>query len=149
MASAQIRLLMIIPLLFAFTALPMAADSALFNPTTLYGYSFQAPGQGSVPRHFILETSMDFESHNIWGNSNGTKLKAFSPKGPGNSNPGLPGSLSGPKFGGFEPTDPDAVTHQDTVIQRISISEPGTLLLFGSGLLGITVWRRRRKRMRN
>ena len=160
MASTKIRLLMIVTLLSTFTALPMAANNPLVNPITS-------------------------------GN-------AFSPKGPGNSNPGLPGSLYGLKFGGFGSTEgsngewnfnftsdrapmggdfyamggndtfaynsgfgegeggkgakilvPDTVTNQDTVIQRISISEPGTLLLFGSGLLGITVWRRRRKRMQN
>jgi hypothetical protein len=226
MASTKIRLLMIITLLSAFTALPMAANSALVNPITggngvtgggnwttgvslgwsvagasdnyLYSYTFQAPSQGSVRSHVILETRMNFESNNIWGNSNGYKLKAFSPKGPGNSNPGLPGSLYGLKYGGFGSTEgsygewnfnftsdrapmggdfyakggndtfadnsgfgvgeggkgakivvSDTVTNQDTLIQRISISEPGTLLLFGSGLLGITVWRRRRKRMQN
>jgi hypothetical protein len=177
MASTKIRLFMIVTLLSAFTALPMAANSALVNPITsgngvtgggnwttgvsqgwsiadasdnyLYSYSFQAPSQGSVLSHFILETSRNFESNNLWGSSNGHKLKYFSPKGPGNSNPGLPGSLYGHKFGEFGSTVPDTVTNQDTVIQRISISEPGTLLLFGSGLLGITVWRRRRKRMQN
>jgi hypothetical protein len=37
----------------------------------------------------------------------------------------------------------------DTQTQLISITEPGTLLLFSGGLLGIAVWGRRRTRMQD
>src|SRR5512141_1392487 len=218
MASTKIRFLMVVTLLSIFTALPLAAHSALVGSVTtsdgsvsgggnwatgvslgwsvadvgdnyLYSYTFQAPSQGSGMSHIILETSTNFEATNIWGNSNGYVLDTFSDTPPSNSNPGMPGSLYGLKFGGFgstegsigewnfnftsdrAPMDGDfyakggndsfaynsgfgdrdgaKILVPDTESQRISITEPGALLLFGSGLLGVAVWRRRRTRMQN
>ena len=218
MASRKIRFLMIVTLLSTFTALPMAAQSALVGSVTtsdgsvsgggnwatgvslgwsvadvgdnyLYSYTFQAPSQESGLSHFILETSTNFDSNNIWGNSNGYELDTFSDTPPSNSNPGMPGALYGLKFGGFGSTEgsigewnfdftsdrapmegdfyakggDDSFAYNsgfgdrtgakilvpDTVAQRISITEPGTLLLLGCGLMSIAVWRRRRTRMQN
>jgi len=216
MASTKIRILMIAALLSTLMALPVAAHSALVgsistssgdvigggNWTTgvslgwsvagvgdnyLYSYTFQAPSPGLS--HFILQTSSNFESDNIWGNSNGYELKTYSPEDPGNSNRGLPGDLYGLKFGEFGSTEGSIgewnfnftsdrapmegdfyakggeasyaynsgfgkedgegakIMVPDTVTHWIPIPEPGTLLLFGGGLLGIAVWERRRKRM--
>lgn len=132
MESSRKRSSLVIAVVIALMALPMAAHSALVNPVTianggvvgggnwatdvslgwsvadvgdnyLYSYTFQSPTPGLS--HFILQTSSNFERVNISGNSNVYELKLYSPEDPGNSNPGLPGDLFGLKFGGFGSTE--------------------------------------------
>ena len=118
MATKKIRVSLVVAVVAALMALPMAGHSALVNPITsgagitgggnwttgvslgwsvadvgddyLYSYTFQAPTPGLS--HFILQTSDNFTADNIKGvtNSETYGLNTFSPGDPGNSNPGLP-----------------------------------------------------------
>jgi hypothetical protein len=128
MTSMKIRCLMIVTLLSALAALPMAANSAIVsNPIStsggsvigggdwatgvsvgwsvtdagsayLYSYTFEAPSPGLS--HFDLQVSGNFSESNILDTSNSYELGTFST---GPSNPGWPDgeSLHGIKFEGF------------------------------------------------
>lgn len=132
MASGKIRSFMVVALLSALMALPMAAHSALVGSVStsdgsvigggnwetgvtlgweisdagdnyLYSYTFEAPDPGLS--HFILQTSGNFTVNNVLEISNEYALNTFT-SGDGNSNPGLPGDLYGIKFEGFTEGSP-------------------------------------------
>lgn len=162
MSSAKIRLLMIVTLLSAFTALPMAANSALVNPIT--GGNGVTGGRNWTTGVSLGWSVADANDNYFYGLKFGGFGSTEGSNGEWNFNFTYDRSPMGGDFyakggndtfadnGGFgegEGGKGAKILDPDTVIQRISISEPGTLLLFGSGLLGITVWRRRRKRMQN
>jgi hypothetical protein len=138
MASTRNRTSLVIAVVVALMALPMAAHSALVNSITtsdgsvigggsweagvslgwsvadsgdnyLYSYTFQAPDPGLS--HFILQTSGNFTSSNILEISNDpVVLGTFSSEEQGNSNPGLPGDMYGIKFEGIEGDAPWTLT---------------------------------------
>jgi hypothetical protein len=138
MASTRNRSSLVIAVVVALMALPMAAHSALVNPITtsdgsvigggswetgvslgwsvadagdnyLYSYTFQAPDPGLS--HFILQTSGNFTSNNILEISNDpVVLGTFSSEDQGNSNPGMPGDMYGIKFEGIEGDAPWTLT---------------------------------------
>ncbi len=132
MTSVKIRFLIVLGLLSAFTALPMAVQGALVtSPITsanggvisggdwetgvslgwsvadtgsgyLYSYTFDAPSPDLS--HFDLQLSGTFSENNILGASQEYELGTFST---GPSNPGWPvgESLYGIKFEGFAEDD--------------------------------------------
>ena len=121
MASTIIRFLMIVTLLSIFTALPMASHS-------FGGFESNEGTDG------IGEWNFNFTSDRAPMEGD------FYAKG---------GNDSFAYNSGFGDRDGAKILVPDTVAQRISITEPGTMLLFGGGILGIAVWRRRRTRMQN
>jgi hypothetical protein len=125
----KIRLLMIVPLLSAFTALPMAAHSAIVgNPGSISGESVIGGGDRAAAGESLY--GIKFEGFTVDGD--------FFAKG---------GNESFAYNRGFGALDGANILVPDTVFHLLP--ESATMLLLASGLLCIAVWGRRRRRMRN
>jgi hypothetical protein len=65
-----------------------------------YQYTFTAPQKALS--HFILQVSDSFTENDISGSSHPFELQTYDETSQGGSNPGMPGSLYGLKFAGFD-----------------------------------------------